>query len=322
MKNKHKGRKNLEKHGGFRDAPDHGCVDEANGERHAGGRDKGVGRVEAGPDDEADCAVDEELDEEEIAKVGLRRQRHGHEDAGGPAGVDGAATGGDARRGEGRDLLVVLPVHHQCGKEAAEDPGGASGESVCREVQEWVARASRRGGDALREDVQRHLAPWEALPVGEADGHGRIEVAAAVLGQDVRAVSRAALGGPDRSQWSAVQGWTACLRGGCADDDGEGDSEGEAPADGEERAIRGDDIRRLWIRAGLLRTQTRGQISAAVDSGPCPVQAGAEDGGAAAATEAVAAAAKHHHHHHHHQEWGTRQGGRTRVKAAVAETPQ
>ena len=51
------------------EAPDHGCVCETDGEGGAGCGDEGVGRVETGPDYDADIGVDEEFGEEEIAKV-------------------------------------------------------------------------------------------------------------------------------------------------------------------------------------------------------------------------------------------------------------
>lgn len=53
------------------EAPDHGCVGEADGEGGAGGGDEGVGGVEVRPDDEADEAVDEEFSEEEVAQVSV-----------------------------------------------------------------------------------------------------------------------------------------------------------------------------------------------------------------------------------------------------------
>ena len=51
------------------EAPDHGGVCKTDGERGAGGRDKGVGGVQAGPDDEANVGVDEKFGQEEVAKV-------------------------------------------------------------------------------------------------------------------------------------------------------------------------------------------------------------------------------------------------------------
>lgn len=53
-------------------APDHGGVCEADGERGPGGGDEGVGRVETGPDYDADVGVDEEFGQEEVAEVSGR----------------------------------------------------------------------------------------------------------------------------------------------------------------------------------------------------------------------------------------------------------
>lgn len=51
------------------EAPDHGSVCETDGEGSAGGRDEGIGRVETGPDYDADVGVDEEFGQEEVAEV-------------------------------------------------------------------------------------------------------------------------------------------------------------------------------------------------------------------------------------------------------------
>lgn len=51
------------------EAPDHGGVREADGERGAGRGDERVRRVETGPDDDADVGVDEEFGQEEVAEV-------------------------------------------------------------------------------------------------------------------------------------------------------------------------------------------------------------------------------------------------------------
>ena len=53
----------------------------------------------------------------------------------------------------------------------------------------------------------RHLSPWEALPAGETDGYGRVEVPTG---------------------------------GGGAGDDGESDTDGETPADLEDAAEGGN----------------------------------------------------------------------------------
>ena len=55
------------------EGPDHGRVGHADGERGSGGGDEGVGRVQAGPDDEADVGIDEEFDEEEESEIRLCR---------------------------------------------------------------------------------------------------------------------------------------------------------------------------------------------------------------------------------------------------------
>ena len=55
--------------GNVREAPDHGCVGEADGEGYGGGSYEGVGGVEAGPDYDADVGVDEEFGQEEVAEV-------------------------------------------------------------------------------------------------------------------------------------------------------------------------------------------------------------------------------------------------------------
>lgn len=53
------------------EAPDHGAVGQADGEGRADGGDERVGRVEVGPDDDADEGVDEEFGEEEEAEVSI-----------------------------------------------------------------------------------------------------------------------------------------------------------------------------------------------------------------------------------------------------------
>ena len=55
------------------EAPDHGSVCETDGEGSAGGRDKGVRRIETGPNYNADIGIDEEFGQEEVAEVSGRR---------------------------------------------------------------------------------------------------------------------------------------------------------------------------------------------------------------------------------------------------------
>ena len=158
------------------EAPHHDGVGDADGEGDRDGRDEGVGRVEARPDHDPDEAVDEELLEEEIALVRLIGVGERAEDAG-----DAAVEGRRAVRFQvdrlGRLDLGPVAAHEQ-------EPGD-------------------EGAEDLREDVVGHFAPGEALPDGEAERDGRVEVATGDGG---------------------------------AGDDGEGDADGEGPADLEDGA--------------------------------------------------------------------------------------
>lgn len=132
-------------------APDHAAVREADG---VGGRvrgDEGVGGIEGGPDDERNVGVDEELDEEEIAQVGLVGRGDGDERRCGAGAGDETVARGERLGLEGGDLLVVLPHEHDGGHEGAED---------------------------LRHDEVGHFAPGEALPVRETERDGGVEVSA------------------------------------------------------------------------------------------------------------------------------------------------
>ena len=132
------------------EAPDHDGVGDADGEGDGDGGDEGVGRVEAGPDDDADEAVDEELLEEEVALVGLVGVGEGAEDAGDAAVEGRRAVRLEVERFCRLDLRPVAAHQQQAGDEGAED---------------------------LAEDVVRDLAPREPLPDGEADRDGRVKVA-------------------------------------------------------------------------------------------------------------------------------------------------
>ena len=68
-------------------------------------------------------------------------------------------------------------------------------------------QACDEGAEDLGEDVVRHFPPGEALPDGEADGHGWVEVSAGR---------------------------------GCAGDDGKGDTDAECPSDLKEGTKRRD----------------------------------------------------------------------------------
>lgn len=55
--------------GDIGEAPDHGRVRQPDGQGDHARGDEGIGGVEAGPDDDADVGVDEELGQEEIAEI-------------------------------------------------------------------------------------------------------------------------------------------------------------------------------------------------------------------------------------------------------------
>ncbi|KAL9107398.1 MAG: hypothetical protein Q9227_007682 [Pyrenula ochraceoflavens] len=158
------------------EAPDHDAVGETDGEGDADGGDEGVGGVEAGPDDDADEAVDEEFLEEEVALVGLVGVGEDAEDGGGAAVEDCGAVLGDVGVSKCGDLGPVGAHEDHAGHEGAEDLG---------------------------EDVVGDFAPGEALPEGETDGDGWVEVTA---------------------------------RDGGAGDDGKGDTDSEGHTDGEDVA--------------------------------------------------------------------------------------
>ena len=130
-------------------APCHGAVGQADDKGGDGRRDKGVGRVETRPDDEADEAVAEELGEKDVSHrlvwIGERAQ-----DACGGAVGDERLTGGEQGFLHLDNLLVVDAHEHQGGDEAPEQ---------------------------LAEDVMRHLLEREALPHAQRNCHGRTEVA-------------------------------------------------------------------------------------------------------------------------------------------------
>ena len=132
------------------EAPDHDGVGDADGEGDGDGGDEWIRRVEAGPDDDADEAVDEELLEEEEALIGLVGVGEGAEDAGDAAVEGRRAVGLEVERFGGLDLRPVAAHQQQARDEGAED---------------------------LAEDVVRDLAPREALPDREAERHRRVEVA-------------------------------------------------------------------------------------------------------------------------------------------------
>nr|POE93576.1 hypothetical protein CFP56_19588 [Quercus suber] len=96
------------------EAPHHGGVREADDEGGGGGGDEGVGRVESGPDDDADVGVGEPFDQEEVAQVGLVGKREGNQDAGGRC-IEGAAHAG----GERAELFVVHAHEHETSHEGA-----------------------------------------------------------------------------------------------------------------------------------------------------------------------------------------------------------
>lgn len=95
--------------------------------------------------------VDEELDEEEIAVVGLGGSWEGTEDRAGPAQHVGLSAGRFHRRLKCHQLRVVLSDEQESGQEGAKNLG---------------------------EDVVRDLLPGEPLPDRQTDGDGRVEVAA------------------------------------------------------------------------------------------------------------------------------------------------
>lgn len=133
------------------EAPHHDGVGNADGEGDRDGGDERVGGVEAGPDDNANEAVQKEFLEEEVALVRLIGIREGAEDAG-DAAVERSCTVRLQVEGLGSLNLGPVAAHEQqqAGDEGTEDP---------------------------REDIVRHFVPGEALPDCKADSNDRIEVA-------------------------------------------------------------------------------------------------------------------------------------------------
>ena len=132
------------------EAPDHESVSEADDEWSTGGSNEGVGGIESSPDDDADVAVHEPLDEEEVAQVVLRGTRERAEHTRRTTIVDIAKSSSHRGFGEGGKLLPVHSHEQQASHERAKD---------------------------LCEDVVRYFLPGETLPDSEADGYGRVEVA-------------------------------------------------------------------------------------------------------------------------------------------------
>lgn len=150
-------------------APDHGSIGQSNREGSGHRRDEGVGRVQNGPDDDALHPVskaestlarraarstykkgaDKELDEEKVSIAGLRCTRKRAEDGARTAQGVGTETEFMEARGKGHHLGMELAYEQKSGQERAEDLG---------------------------KNVVGDLLPREALPYGETDGHGRVEV--------------------------------------------------------------------------------------------------------------------------------------------------
>lgn len=131
------------------EAPDHNRVGDANSKWHRDGADKGVCRVQARPDDDADVAVDKEFLEEEISLVGLGGVGKWTEDTGHATVVHRSTMGLDVESLGRLDFRPVAGHQKQSGHESSEN---------------------------LREDVIRDLLPGKALPDGETDSDGRIEM--------------------------------------------------------------------------------------------------------------------------------------------------
>ena len=106
--------------GGPTETPYHIPVGETDGVGGGGGRDEGVGGIEGSPDDEADEAVDKELDEEKVAQVRLIFSRYGDECGCWPRVVDQAFARGYRSRFKGLNLLVILPHENEAGNECAK----------------------------------------------------------------------------------------------------------------------------------------------------------------------------------------------------------
>lgn len=196
------------------ETPDHGAVGEADGEGGADGRDEGVGRVEVGPDHDADEGVDEEFGEEEVTEVAVF-VFHVRQHCLLPPIPQCSEKGGGGEREKGENSRLVrirestqdtrrTPVIHQpfpCGDTLLLE------HLDLRPVHPHHQQPGDEGAEDLAENVVRHFLPRKPLPDGEADGDGGVEMAA---------------------------------RGGGAGDDGEGDADGEGPADLEEGAEDGD----------------------------------------------------------------------------------
>ena len=139
-------------------------------------RHEGVCWIEARPDHDTDEAVDEELLKEEVPLVRLVGVGVCAEDTSYATVVVDCTMGLEISGLGGLDLGPIAAHEQETGDESTED---------------------------LREDVVRDFLPGEALPDGEADRDGGVEVAS--------------------GDW-------------CTGDDSEGDADCKCPADLEERA--------------------------------------------------------------------------------------
>lgn len=101
--------------------PHHDAVRQADGEGGGRGRDEGVRRVDARPDDYPDERIDEELGQEHVAHVRLRRVRERAENAGRRAVGDERLACGTQGFVHGLDLGPIHAHHEETGHERPED---------------------------------------------------------------------------------------------------------------------------------------------------------------------------------------------------------
>ncbi|KAL8727242.1 MAG: hypothetical protein Q9181_005789, partial [Wetmoreana brouardii] len=137
-------------------SPYHGRVSHSNSKRRADGRNERVGRVEVGPDDHADEAIDEEFGQEEIPQIPNK------------ANVNSTPVPWAKL-----ESLTSTVVHQSL----------ASSNTLLlehlnlRPVHAEHEKTSDKSTEDLTENIMRYLPPWKPLPDGEANRDGRVEVA-------------------------------------------------------------------------------------------------------------------------------------------------
>ena len=238
-------------------APDHSGVDQTNSKRYAGWSGEWICRVKAGPDNDGNERVDEELLEEDVALVRLVWVGVGAQYAGDTTVVVNSAYPNKlalidsmhwateiAIRLVAQYLILRWEVVLQ--RSQAQRKRGLLTMSLqveclsrlnLRPVATHENQACHECSKDLGEDVVRDLLPREALPDGETDSDGRIEM--------------------PTTDW-------------CHGNDGKGDTDSESPANLEQRTedidtyLSGD-----WVRGCESERSYRGDTREDVEEDTC-----------------------------------------------------